>query len=98
MSICDGSGLLYMFHKNIETNSTVIISSIELEPIALLHTLGAFLLVAFLIVHVYMTTTGHSITSNISAMITGYEELEEGTDVYKDTKSTSNDTLSGQDV
>jgi len=31
----------------------------------------------FLVVHVYMTTTGKTPTSNINAMITGYEELEE---------------------
>ena len=27
-----------------------------------------------------MTTTGTTLTSNIKAMITGYEELEEGTE------------------
>ncbi len=71
------TGILYMFHKHVESNTVITISNIKLEPIALLHTLGAFLLIAFLIVHIYMTTTGHTITSNISAMITGYEELEE---------------------
>ncbi|MBK9290185.1 MAG: cytochrome b/b6 domain-containing protein [Bacteroidetes bacterium] len=40
----------------------------------LLHTLGAFLVVAFVIVHVYMTTTGNTITSNLKAMISGYEK------------------------
>lgn len=70
------SGLLYMFHKTIDKNDIVVISNISLESIALWHTLGAFLLMAFIIVHVYMTTTGHTVTSNIKAMITGYEELE----------------------
>lgn len=70
------SGLLYMFHKTIDKNDVVVISNISLDSIALWHTIGAFLLMAFFIVHVYMTTTGHTVTSNIKAMITGYEELE----------------------
>jgi thiosulfate reductase cytochrome b subunit len=70
------SGLLYMFDKTIDANEVVVISKFNLESIALWHTFGAFLLIAFLIVHVYMTTTGHTYTSNIKAMITGYEEIE----------------------
>ena len=49
----------------------------SIEPIALLHTFGAFFLVAFVIAHVYLITTGSTVTSNLKAMITGYEELEE---------------------
>ena len=49
----------------------------SIEPIALLHTFGAFLLVAFVIAHVYLITTGSTVTSNLKAMITGFEELEE---------------------
>jgi thiosulfate reductase cytochrome b subunit len=75
------SGLLYMFHKTIDKNEIVVIKEISLESIALWHTLGAFLLMVFLVVHVYMTTTGKTPTSNIRAMITGYEELEEEQDV-----------------
>ena len=71
------SGLLYMFHKQIIENTFIRILNIDLESIAVLHSSGAFLLIAFLIVHVYMTTTGHTVTSNIKAMITGYEEIEE---------------------
>ncbi|MCG8582975.1 MAG: cytochrome b/b6 domain-containing protein [Bacteroidales bacterium] len=48
-----------------------------LETVAVLHTLGAFLLVAFVIAHLYLITTGHTVTSNLQAMITGYEDLEE---------------------
>lgn len=74
------SGILYMMHKTIDRNDVVVISDIPLEGIAFWHTLGAFLLMVFLIVHVYMTTTGHTPTSNIQAMITGYEELEDDND------------------
>lgn len=75
------SGILYMVHKTVDKNDVVVISNIPLEGIAFWHTLGAFLLMIFLVVHVYMTTTGHSPTSNIQAMITGYEELEDDDEV-----------------
>ena len=71
------SGIIYMFHKTIDKNDMVIISNFSLESVAFWHTLGAFLLMVFLVVHVYMTTTGHTPTSNIQAMITGYEDLED---------------------
>ena len=71
------SGILYLFHKTIDLNDVVVVEDIPLETIAYWHTAGAFLLMVFLVVHVYMTTTGHTPSSNIKAMITGYEELEE---------------------
>ncbi len=77
------SGLLYMFDKTIDANNIIVISSIKLEYIALWHTFGAFLLIGFLIIHVYMTTTGHTYTSNIKAMITGYEDIETPDDTEK---------------
>jgi thiosulfate reductase cytochrome b subunit len=46
-----------------------------LQVVAILHTIGAFLLVAFFIAHLYLITTGRTVTSNLKAMITGYEEL-----------------------
>ncbi len=52
-----------------------------LGPLAWLHTLIAFMLVSFLLVHVYMTTTGHSLFSHIAGMITGWEEIYETTAV-----------------
>ena len=71
------SGLLYLYHKQIDANDVVVVSSFELQTIALWHTFGAFLLIAFIVVHVYMTTTGTTPVSNIKAMITGYEEIDE---------------------
>ena len=71
------SGIIYMFQKTIDRNNIVVGSNFSLESIAFWHTLGAFLLLVFLVVHVYMTTTGHTPTSNIQAMINGYEELED---------------------
>src|SRR5690554_461083 len=71
------TGLLYMFHRSIDANDMVLISEIPLEWVAWLHTLGAYLLLMFVIIHVYMTTTGATPLANIEAMLTGYEELEE---------------------
>ncbi len=78
------TGILYMLYRygmNGEIHSLKIGS---LEPIALLHTIGAFLILAFVIAHIYLTTTGHTPTSNIKAMLTGWEELEDDDDEKKE--------------
>ncbi len=41
-----------------------------------LHNLGAWLLASFVVTHVYLTTTGHTVFANIEAMITGNEDIE----------------------
>jgi thiosulfate reductase cytochrome b subunit len=71
------TGLLYLYYKTFDVNDIIVVSDIPLEWIAWAHTLGAWLLMVFIIVHVYMTTTGHSVTTNIKAMITGWELLED---------------------
>ncbi|MBF0377913.1 MAG: cytochrome b/b6 domain-containing protein [Desulfamplus sp.] len=60
-----------------------LLSAMPLLFVAILHTLVAFMLLSFLIVHVYMTTTGHSLFSHISGMITGWEEIYETTKVQE---------------
>lgn len=47
------------------------------ESVALVHTAAAYIVMAFMIVHVYLTTTGRTPLSNIKAMLTGWEVLEE---------------------
>lgn len=71
------SGIFYMLYKTIDQNNVVVIEDYPLESIAFWHTLGAILLMIFLVVHVYMTTTGETPTSNINAMVTGYEDLDD---------------------
>lgn len=71
------SGLLYMFYRYPTRYGIEAINISSLRFIALAHTLGALLLMAFLVVHLYMTTTGETVFSNLRAMITGYEEVEE---------------------
>ena len=53
----------------------------SLKMQALIHMAGAFALLIFLIVHVYMTTTGHHMTAHIKAMFTGWEEVEDESSV-----------------
>ena len=43
--------------------------------LAPLHTLIAWLLAAFVVAHVYLTTTGHAPLASIRAMILGYDEI-----------------------
>jgi thiosulfate reductase cytochrome b subunit len=52
------------------------ISGITLQIIAMVHTAGAFAILTFLVVHLYMTTTGHKISVHVKAMVTGWEEVE----------------------
>lgn len=55
---------------------------LSLGAMAFIHLIIVFLILSFLIVHVYMTTTGHSLFSHISAMITGWEEIYETTEIH----------------
>lgn len=43
--------------------------------IATVHVMAAFGLMAFLVGHVYLSTTGHTPTANLKAMIMGWEDL-----------------------
>jgi len=70
------SGLLYMFYRYPQGSGVEALNIESVEPFAIIHTLGAFLLVAFIIAHLYLITTGRTITSNLIAMITGFEELD----------------------
>jgi thiosulfate reductase cytochrome b subunit len=85
------SGLLYMFYRYPQNGGIVGMNIDSVEVIALFHTAGAFLLLAFIIVHLYLITTGTTVTSNLKAMITGYEDLET---VEHDNKQTVPETVS----
>jgi len=66
------TGTMYFFAS---INMGVKVNPVRL--ISIIHTIGAFAILSFVIIHVYMTTTGHTIFSNIKAMITGFEEIPE---------------------
>jgi thiosulfate reductase cytochrome b subunit len=70
------SGLFYMFYRYPTRHGIQALNIGSLEIIAVVHTIAAFLLVSFIIVHLYLITTGETITSNLKAMLTGYEELD----------------------
>lgn len=67
------TGLLYYLYHSWKALGLV---SFTLGGMAALHLLGAFSILIFLIVHIYMTTTGHTLFAHIKAMITGWEEVE----------------------
>jgi len=77
-----GSGLFYLFYaywKNYGLDQWL-----DLESIALAHTAGAFMMLTFFIVHVYLTTTGHTPLAHIKTMITGWEDAEPEAATAKD--------------
>ena len=41
-----------------------------------LHNLGSWLFMSFTLGHMYLTTTGHTLTSNLAAMVGGWDEVE----------------------
>jgi thiosulfate reductase cytochrome b subunit len=53
-------------------------TALSLGVVATLHLALAFAILTFVVIHVYMATTGHSPTAHVKAMITGWEDVEEG--------------------
>jgi len=47
-----------------------------LGVIAPLHSLGSWMFISFLVAHVYLSTTGHTVFAHVRGMIEGYEEVE----------------------
>ena len=83
------SGLLYMFYRY-ESNGQIKSLDIDgLGGIASVHTLIALLMIAFVIVHLYLITTGTTVFSNLKAMLTGYEELEHEDEESEEKKETN---------
>lgn len=74
------SGLLYMLYRYPQRHGIESLNIESLELIAIIHTIAAFLLVSFIITHLYLITTGEKVTTNLKAMLTGYEELEQHQD------------------
>ena len=54
---------------------------LSLELVAFLHMAGAFAICSFIIVHIYMITTGHTVFAHTKAMITGWEEVPESVEI-----------------
>jgi len=50
------------------------LENLSLKLVATAHLLGAYAMLLFLIVHIYLITTGHTLWAHLKAMITGYDE------------------------
>ena len=53
------------------------LGGLSLAVVVFVHTAAAFAILSFVIVHVYMTTTGHTLSAHVKAMISGWEKVEE---------------------
>lgn len=62
------SGLVYLFWAGVSEWLPLTLSEV-----AFLHTLGAFSMLCFLFLHVYLATVGHTPLAHIKTMITGWE-------------------------
>ena len=67
------TGWLYLFYNDWAAWG---IRNLQLDWVATGHTIGAFLMLAFLVSHLYLATTGHTPLAHIKAMITGWEEID----------------------
>ena len=66
------SGWFYLFYG--QWNDWGVDRFLSLEWVAFFHVLGAYMILVFVIAHVYLITAGHTVTSHLKAMITGWEE------------------------
>ncbi len=69
------TGLAYLYYNELGASGIPFLVRMDLESIALAHTAAAFLMLIFLVVHVYFATTGHTPLAHIKAMITGWEDV-----------------------
>lgn len=61
------TGILYL---------TIGFTGLPLETVAWTHVVAAYAMALFVLIHVYMATTGETVTAYLKAMITGYEWVE----------------------
>lgn len=57
------------------------LSFLSLGGVAMVHMALAFAILIFLLIHVYMTTTGHTIFAHVNAMMTGWEDVDQSVDI-----------------
>ena len=67
------SGWFYLFYGS--WRAWGVEPYLSLEWVAFFHTAGAFVIFAFLVSHLYLVTSGHTLTSQLKAMITGWDEV-----------------------
>lgn len=72
-------GLLYYTYN--DWGAWGWLADFDLGVVAVVHTVLAFLLLAFFVFHLYMITTGHRITTHLTAMVSGWEEVHETVEI-----------------
>ncbi|MDY0343010.1 MAG: cytochrome b/b6 domain-containing protein [Lentimicrobium sp.] len=63
---------------------------------SLLHVIMGFFISIFLIIHLYFITVGHSVTSNLKSIVTGYHDIDEEDSVATQTENST--TLQNNDT
>lgn len=75
------SGILY--HNYNQWPAWGVAGWLSLSSVAVVHTTVFFLLLAFLVAHIYLATLGHTLLSMVKAMITGWAEIPKTDKVYE---------------
>ncbi len=52
------------------------LTSDALYWVAVIHTAAAFAMAVFIVIHIYLLTTGHSFREHVRPMVTGYDEVD----------------------
>jgi thiosulfate reductase cytochrome b subunit len=68
------TGWAYLFYA--EWGYWGVDKYLVLEDVAFFHAVGAFMMLTFLIAHLYLITTGKTVWAHMRAMITGWEEID----------------------
>lgn len=65
------SGLIFYFFPELKAAGLIT----HIEWVAVIHTLCAYALISFLVIHLYMITFGATLTSHLKTMVTGKEKI-----------------------
>jgi thiosulfate reductase cytochrome b subunit len=68
-----GTGLVYLTYNFWEPLPNAVFL---LKIVANLHLLAAYVIVTFVILHVYLLTVGHGFREHVKPMVTGFDEIE----------------------
>lgn len=76
------TGLIFYFFPELKAAGVIT----HIEWVALIHTLCAYILISFLVIHLYMITFGATLTAHLKAMITGKEKIHHDSHSEGDTQ------------
>ena len=67
------TGIAYLLYNFWEHQPN---AGLMLEVVANVHLLAAYAIISFVVIHIYLLTTGHSFATHVKPMITGYDTLD----------------------